>query len=274
MKKRELYLTIGQMAKLHYINKKTLMFYDQINLFSPEFMGENGYRYYTYSQCLLLEKILFLRRLGVSVEDIKHQIKDVRAEDTLVFFSEQRQKNLEHIRLLKEYEKVLKRKEEELQAALLIPSGQIEIKELKEQKFLISRSGMGEDEMSQFFSDILSQVGIQHLYHYSFGTIVNEENLLAGNIVYDRYFVAYRRGMRGVHPMLRPAGTYLVSCWQGEDMVQAYDRIKEYARIHNLLFCGDAFEIQLIDEFSTSAREEFKYEISVPVKRVSLSDSK
>ena len=41
--------TIGQFAALHGINKKTLMWYDEIGLFKPAFIHEeNGYRLYSY----------------------------------------------------------------------------------------------------------------------------------------------------------------------------------------------------------------------------------
>ena len=44
-------LTIGQFAALHGINKKTLMWYDEIGLFKPAVIHPaNGYRYYNYYQ--------------------------------------------------------------------------------------------------------------------------------------------------------------------------------------------------------------------------------
>ena len=46
MEKSDKLLTIGQFAALHGINKKTLMWYDEIDLFRPVFIQpENGYRY-------------------------------------------------------------------------------------------------------------------------------------------------------------------------------------------------------------------------------------
>ena len=51
--------TIGQFAALHGINKKTLMWYDEIGLFKPAFIHEeNGYRLYSYYQSTELEVIL------------------------------------------------------------------------------------------------------------------------------------------------------------------------------------------------------------------------
>lgn len=57
----ETFFTIGQFADLHEINKKTLMWYDEIGLLKPAAVRENGYRYYTYQQSSTLETILMLR---------------------------------------------------------------------------------------------------------------------------------------------------------------------------------------------------------------------
>ena len=68
--------TIGQFAALHGINKKTLMWYDEIGLFQPAVISEeNGYRYYNYYQSSVLETILMLRDMKVPLADIKSFIK-------------------------------------------------------------------------------------------------------------------------------------------------------------------------------------------------------
>ena len=64
--------TIGQFAALHDINKKTLMWYDEIGLLKPAAIDpENGYRYYTYRQTQALETILMLRELNVPLPQIQ-----------------------------------------------------------------------------------------------------------------------------------------------------------------------------------------------------------
>ena len=262
------YLTIGQMAKLHNINKKTLLFYDQIGLFSPEHMGENGYRYYTYGQCQLLEKILFLRELDVPIEDIKHQLKTARAEDTLAFLGEQRKKNLAHIRQLKEYDKVLKRKEAELREALSRTTGMVELVDLPEQKYLVSGNLPEGENLPQFISRLLIEYGMDRPYFYSCGSVLPLEELLAGQLVSHRFFASWLPEMRGLPCTIRPSGKYLVCCWPGggEGIEAAYEQIKSNAQGMGLRICGDAFERLLIDEFSTSEPEEFLVEISVPVE--------
>ena len=70
-------LTIGQFASMHGINKKTLMWYDEIGLFKPAAINpENGYRCYTYYQSPILETILLLRELDVSIREIQDFMKD------------------------------------------------------------------------------------------------------------------------------------------------------------------------------------------------------
>lgn len=70
MKNKKYLYTTGQFAKLNGVNKRTLHYYDEIGLFSPEIKGENGYRYYTCFQMVQLELILMLRRVGLSIEEI------------------------------------------------------------------------------------------------------------------------------------------------------------------------------------------------------------
>ncbi|MEG2638768.1 MAG: Nif3-like dinuclear metal center hexameric protein, partial [Clostridiales bacterium] len=69
--------TAGQFAKLHNINKRTLLYYDEIGLLSPELKGENGYRYYTYHQSQILEMLLTLRELDMSIKDIMKYMEKV-----------------------------------------------------------------------------------------------------------------------------------------------------------------------------------------------------
>ena len=69
--------TIGQFAALHEINKKTLMWYDEIGLFKPAFIHEeNGYRLYSYYQSTELEVILLLRDMNVPIRDIQEFMKN------------------------------------------------------------------------------------------------------------------------------------------------------------------------------------------------------
>ncbi|MFJ4196407.1 effector binding domain-containing protein [Pseudomonas sp. NPDC089534] len=65
-------LTIGQMARCHGLTTKTLRHYDSIGLFSPALTGrDNGYRYYRPDQIVALGRILWLKGLGMALDDIR-----------------------------------------------------------------------------------------------------------------------------------------------------------------------------------------------------------
>ncbi|WP_434751131.1 MerR family transcriptional regulator [Paenibacillus amylolyticus] len=64
-------ILIGELAKKTNISKRTLHYYEQIELLQPTLITENGYRYYDESAILRLQKILLLKSIGYTLEQIK-----------------------------------------------------------------------------------------------------------------------------------------------------------------------------------------------------------
>ena len=62
LKNESLKLTTAQFAKLHKINKRTLHYYDEIDLFKPKFKGENNYRYYDIRRLKQTKKVLEIKK--------------------------------------------------------------------------------------------------------------------------------------------------------------------------------------------------------------------
>ena len=60
----------GKFAKLANVTERTIRYYDKIGLLKPSFVLSNGYRQYTDSDLLKLQKILSLKHLGFSIEEI------------------------------------------------------------------------------------------------------------------------------------------------------------------------------------------------------------
>lgn len=64
--------SIGEFSKLAKTTIKTLRFYDEIGLFKPSFVQDNGYRYYSIDDLNTLNKILELRSIDLSINEIKN----------------------------------------------------------------------------------------------------------------------------------------------------------------------------------------------------------
>ena len=71
MEQKHYLYSSGEFAKRAGVNKRTLHYYNDIGLFCPEVIEENGYHYYTCFQFAQLEMILTLRKIGLSIEEIR-----------------------------------------------------------------------------------------------------------------------------------------------------------------------------------------------------------
>ena len=73
---RDSYYKTGQFAKLANVSERTIRYYDKIGLLKPSFVMENGYRQYSDLDLLKLQKILSLKHLGFSIEEIFPMVMD------------------------------------------------------------------------------------------------------------------------------------------------------------------------------------------------------
>jgi DNA-binding transcriptional MerR regulator len=65
------------MANLAGVSVRTLHYYDEIDLFKPTAVGDNGYRYYSVESLFQLQQILLYREIDLDL----NQIKDIMADD-------------------------------------------------------------------------------------------------------------------------------------------------------------------------------------------------
>lgn len=91
MKQKE-YYTAGELARLFNIPKQTMLYYDKTGVLQPEFIAENGYRYYATPQYLTLEIILFLRKMDISVPDIRNFLQHKSREEILKSHRQKRER--------------------------------------------------------------------------------------------------------------------------------------------------------------------------------------
>lgn len=62
---------IGPFSKINRVTVKTLRYYDEAGLLKPAYVDEeNGYRYYTSEQLPELHRIIALRQIGFSIDEV------------------------------------------------------------------------------------------------------------------------------------------------------------------------------------------------------------
>ncbi|QIK69468.1 MerR family transcriptional regulator [Erysipelothrix sp. HDW6C] len=73
----EHYFLINEVAKLHNMSKKTLIYYDRIGIFKPDHIDEEtGYRYYLREQFPYLKQIMYLKKLDFSLDEIQELLEN------------------------------------------------------------------------------------------------------------------------------------------------------------------------------------------------------
>jgi len=94
--------TRGQFAIIGKVGRKALRIYHEEGLLEPVAVnGENGYNYYDENQLAVLEKIKSLRKIGLSLFEIK-QILDGKANEKKLIDSKIKEMDL-HLKEVKEF---------------------------------------------------------------------------------------------------------------------------------------------------------------------------
>ena len=62
--------TSGQLSKRSNVSIRTIRYYDKIGLLKPTYVNDAGYRLYTDADFIILQKIIVLKNLGFSLDEI------------------------------------------------------------------------------------------------------------------------------------------------------------------------------------------------------------
>ena len=75
---------IGEFSKIAQVPASLLRYYDEISLFKPiKSDRDTGYRYYSVKQLTKLNRIIALKNLGLSLEQVKRLVKDEISPDEI-----------------------------------------------------------------------------------------------------------------------------------------------------------------------------------------------
>lgn len=270
MNRQNKLLTIGQFAAMHGINKKTLMWYDEIGLFRPASINpENGYRYYDYHQSPVLETILLLRDLDVSIHEIQDFMKD-RSAGNLKQLLEEKMADLDkQIAHLQAVRTTLSAHRQNMDTLLTMDLSEISVVEREERCLVtveIDRSTSFEREVELITAET-EKYQLGRLHKASYGSMISVSSLLSGR--YDDYsrlfieipFLSYRAGLH-----MAPGGKYLRAFCKGEwdRLPKRYQEIFDYAREHGLTPYGYSYEMG-INENVIERIEDYIVQIEIPI---------
>lgn len=264
MKNNKILYSSGEFARLTGVNKRTLHYYNDIGIFCPDTTGENGYHYYTCFRAAELERILILRKAGLSLEEISeytHPSADIQPEDFTEIIKSRQQSIDNTIAELSRIRDFLQNKSDKLNLSLSAKHCKIEKIVLPEQRIIFSDRISGRYDENDFTVAAQFSLRLKKMFglYDNFGSCVSVEKLISKTDTdYDSFF-AYcpDNCCEAACDYVMPAGSYLRSYCVGDwsRLDEVYDKIFEYADINGLRLKGYAFEEGLNEMFLKSPDE-------------------
>ncbi|MVX64561.1 MerR family transcriptional regulator [Clostridium chromiireducens] len=269
--KEQSYMTIKEFSFLTSIKRENLRYYDQIGLLSPEFRGENGYRYYTRHQLTTAYLIISLREIGIGIEEIRRYIDIRTPEEMFALFSSQKKHILTEIKKLKRILEVMHLYVDMAEEAMKYEENSINIEyKTKEPIFLgpiISKKYLEkcqEDPVISFYNYAYEN-GIT--IGYPLGGIVSKDGIKSEKPLSA---IQYYFKTLNDHNSYKPEGKYAVyygRCAYGESDA-LYVKLYKFIKENNLRICSDAYEEYPLNELSTKDEARYCVKIEIMVEDI------
>jgi len=265
------HMSIKEFSFLTGIKRENLRYYDQIGLLSPEFRGENSYRYYTRSQLTTAYLIISLREIGIGIEEIRRYI-DVRTpEEMFTLFNSQKKHIVTEMKKLKRILEVMQLYLNMCEEAMKYKENSISIEyKNKEPIFIgptISKEPLNEhpEDSAISFYNYATENGVD--IGYPLGAIISKEDIEYGNPLYS---IQYYFKTLNDHNSYKPEGKYAVyygRCAYGESDT-FYKKLYEFIKENNLRICSNAYEEYPLNELSTKDENQYCVRIEIMVKDI------
>lgn len=270
MKNNKYLFSTGEFAKLNGVNKRTLHYYNDIGLFQPEITEENGYHYYSLMQSMQLEMILLLRKLGLSIDDIREYTNSPSDDSFAKILTDKKRLIDQSIEQLMEAKDFLQQKLDKLELGLSAEHGKIELVHLPERRILLSEPITGIYDEVDFSVVAEFSMRLKKLFglYDNFGSRISSEHIMEQEFQkYDAFF-AYGREDIDEYEEMRPEGDYLRTfCIGGWDKLKdVYQMIMSYVKEHGLILQGYAYE-EGLNEMSLRRGDDYITMITVAVRK-------
>ncbi|HBD01316.1 MAG TPA: MerR family transcriptional regulator [Lachnoclostridium sp.] len=271
-KNKNEYLTTGEFAKFCGIPKHILFHYDQIELFQPEIVKENGYRYYSFRQFDTFSIISALKMLGMPLKDIKKYM-DERDPEKLVNLLEQKSNEVDkEIKKLKNTRREIESLKDLTLNALSVKYNIIEPAYHKSMKALCSTfmDNGNDNSYPDFLTELIAFRNNSNASMIDFlGASLTIDNIREKRFNSFSYlYTKTNNADKKNNTLVREEGWYLQVYYKGsyQNIDEMYTDIIQYAMEHQIKLGKNAYEEYLIFEIGTINRDDYVTLILVEIE--------
>ena len=259
------------------VSKHTLFHYDDIGLFSPEYVAENGYRMYSRYQLETLETILMLRDLGMPLKEIR-QFLQVRSPKELIrIFAEREQQIENELSRLKTMQGWIRQRRKKISMVMQQDFSEIGIHHFPERYYLIRQiDGTSEkDYMEKTNRLILDFKHAEQRNDYEVAYLQYGKNLSRQIYnAYDNVLLLLEQKPKHMEYRIMPEGDYLTGFHVGHwnAIGEAYARMEAYRKEHKIQTDMVYLERDMVDQLAVTSVEEYVTEIAVRIVHENWTD--
>lgn len=264
----EKYFTTGEFAKICNVEKHVLFHYDKIGLFCPIIVKDNKYRYYSSRQYETFSIIIILKDLGMSLQDIKVYLENRSPTMLLTLLQDKEAEINKEIKKLRRTKELIASITSTTKSTLQASLQSIDLQYCKEEWILCSddiHTAIPKDfenyreEYIQFYKNsYLSNADLV-------GSIITIDTIKNQNYTNFQYLFTRTKKTHLKNTRIKKAGNYLVAYHQGmyEELYQTYQKMLEYASVHNLQLGQFAYEEYVISDLAQKEEKDYITMISM-----------
>jgi DNA-binding transcriptional MerR regulator/effector-binding domain-containing protein len=280
VKKEWVMFTVGEFSRLAQVSKRLLRYYDEIGLLKPVHTDPmTGYRYYKAEQLPHLNRILALKDLGLSLDQIQRVLHDNISTDEMqgmlllkkAEVEQQLQTELQRIRNIESRLTFIRNSETGKPLDVVVK--QIPAQPVLSLRMIASSFEEGMVILGQMMSvlPLKNPYGLFFVIWYSGGPFEPDSDVEAGRLIQvkDHAPVALQNGLQLSYRELPPVPMMATFVASGpvETMHVGYSAIGIWAENNGYRFAGEPREIAL--QLPGSVKEgDWLTEIQYPVEMV------
>ena len=259
-------LSIGELSKLQNISKQTLIFYDKIGLFSPVYKDKDtGYRFYSIKQIDYLDTILIMKKMGLSLKDIKEFMKSYNIDESIDILKKQIPILVEQINNLEMIKSRVEHKCEDLENIKKIRSlgSKVMIEDFNHQNIYIQKVKAPNtlEEVSIATKKCFVKAYKKNIpIFFKSGAVVPLDNILNKQYTLANYaFLTCENNIQDDDIVELKSGKIVTMYHIGDylSIGKTYENIIDFCKENKLEIISDSYEFAINDYLSTRNESEY-----------------
>ncbi len=261
------YITISEFAKINGVSKHTLYHYDDIQLFSPIFIDENKYRFYSIDQIETFQTITILKDLGMSLKEIK-KFLDQRNPQNVYNLLNEREKDIQNqIMHLKKIKAFIQNNKNFILKYMNKDFNKITIEHFEKRYYLMATINPKNEKEWAFVANQLMEQTKEIDFLISYIQYKSDiENEIYNN--YSNVILLFPHKIQHKNILSFSKGNYLVAYHKGDytNIGITYKKMMNYIKAHHIQIEDEFIEYYVIDNLLTQTPAEYITEINVKIK--------